>query len=69
MVGNPEVILLTVDNLVLRRSASNGINTSMRHTRDLTDEQWQALDPLIPMHGRRFGTDTAATRACFDPDH
>jgi hypothetical protein len=24
------------------------INTGMRHTRDLTDEQWKTLDPLIP---------------------
>lgn len=53
MVGKPEVTSRTVDNLVLRRSASNGINTSMRHTRDLTDEQWHALDPLIPMPRKR----------------
>jgi hypothetical protein len=46
MVGKPEVIPPTVDDLVLRRSASNRINTRMRHTRDLTDEQWQTLDPL-----------------------
>jgi transposase len=49
----PVVMPLTVDNLVLRRSASNGINTRMRHTRDLTDEQWQTLDPLIPRPRKR----------------
>ena len=43
----------TVADMVLRRSASNGINTRMRHTRDLTDEQWQALDPLIPRARKR----------------
>jgi transposase len=31
----------------------NGINTRMRHTRDLTDEQWQTLDPLIPKPRKR----------------
>jgi transposase len=25
-----------------------GINTGMCHARDLTDEQWKILDPLIP---------------------
>jgi hypothetical protein len=25
-----------------------GINTPMRHARDLTDEQWKILAPLIP---------------------
>ena len=25
-----------------------GINKGMRYTRDLTDEQWKVLDPLIP---------------------
>jgi hypothetical protein len=29
------------------------INTAMRHTRDLTDEQWKTLDPLIPKPRRR----------------
>jgi hypothetical protein len=42
IVPTATVIPLTVD-LVLRRSASNGINTRMRHTCDLTDEQWQTL--------------------------
>ena len=46
LVGKPEVIPPTVADLVLRRSASNGINTRMLHTRDLADEQWQTLDPL-----------------------
>ena len=32
---------------------SHGINTGMRHTRDLTDEQWKTLDPLIPKPIRR----------------
>ncbi len=41
------------DDLVLRGSASNGINARMRHTRDLTDEQWQTLDPLIPRPRKR----------------
>lgn len=31
----------------------HGINTGMRHTRDLTDEQWKTLDPLIPKPRRR----------------
>jgi transposase len=48
IVGKLEVIPPTVADLVLRRSASNGINTRMRHTRDLTDEPWQTLHPLIP---------------------
>ena len=29
------------------------INTGMRHTRDLTDEQWKTLDPLIPKPMKR----------------
>ena len=29
------------------------INTAMRHTRGLTDEQWKTLDPLIPKPRRR----------------
>jgi transposase len=52
-VGKPETIPPTVADLVLRRSASNGINTRMRNTRDLTDEQWQTLDPLIPRPRKR----------------
>ena len=52
-VGKPETIPPTVADLVLRRSASNGINTRMRNTRDLTDEQWQTLDPLIPRPKKR----------------
>jgi transposase len=52
-VGEPEAIPLAVDDAVLRRSGSNGINTGMRHTRDLTDEEWQSLDPLIPKPRRR----------------
>jgi transposase len=52
-VGEPEAIPLAVDDVVLRRSGSNGINTGMRHTRDLTDEEWQSLDPLIPKPRRR----------------
>jgi hypothetical protein len=52
-VGKPEIIPLTVDDLVLRRSASNGINTRMRHTRDLTDGAWQTLDPLITRARKR----------------
>jgi len=36
-----------------RPGTSNGINTRMRHTRDLTDEQWQTLDPLIPSPRKR----------------
>jgi len=31
----------------------HGINSGMRHTRDLTDEQWRTLDPLIPKPRRR----------------
>src|SRR5215472_17831761 len=31
----------------------HGINTGMRHTRDLTDEQWKTLDPLISKPRRR----------------
>ena len=31
----------------------HGINIGMRCTRDLTDEQWKTLDPLIPKPGRR----------------
>jgi transposase len=31
----------------------HGINTEMRCTRDLTDEQWNILDPLIPKPRRR----------------
>ena len=31
----------------------HGINTGMRHTRDLTNEQWKTLDPLIPKPRRR----------------
>jgi transposase len=49
----PLVMPPTVSDLVLRRSASNGINTRMRYTRDLTDEQWQTLDPLIPKPRKR----------------
>jgi transposase len=30
-----------------------GINKGMRYTRDLTDEQWTILDPLIPKPTRR----------------
>ncbi len=52
-VGKPEVIPRAVDDLVLRRSPSNGINTRMRNTGDLTDEQWQTLDPLIPRPRKR----------------
>jgi transposase len=48
-----EVIPPNVADLVLRRNASNRINTRMRHTRDLTDEQWQTLDPLIPRPRKR----------------
>ena len=51
VVGKPEIIPLSVDDLVLRRSASNGANIRMRHTRDLRHEQWQTLDPLIPRPG------------------
>src|SRR5207237_6507474 len=31
----------------------HGINTGMSCTRDLTDEQWKTLDPLIPKPRRR----------------
>lgn len=31
----------------------HGINTGMRCTRDLTDEQWKILDPFIPKPRRR----------------
>jgi len=31
----------------------HGINTGMRQTRDLMDEQWKTLDPLIPKPRRR----------------
>src|SRR6202035_465758 len=31
----------------------HGINTGMRQTRDLTDEQWKTLDPLIPKPMKR----------------
>jgi transposase len=30
-----------------------GINTEMRHTRELTDDQWKMLAPLIPKPRRR----------------
>ena len=53
LVGKPEVIPPTVADLVLRRSASNSINTRMLHTRDLADEQWQTLDPPIPRPRKR----------------
>jgi transposase len=32
---------------------SHGINTGMRPTRDLTDEQWKTLESLIPKPRRR----------------
>lgn len=31
----------------------DGINTGMPHPRDLTDQQWKTLDPLIPKPMRR----------------
>jgi AraC-like DNA-binding protein len=47
VVGNPEVIRLA--NAIER---CVGINTGM-HIRNLTDEQWKTLDPLIPKPRRR----------------
>jgi transposase len=29
------------------RGLLDGINTGMRHKRDLTDQQWKILDPLV----------------------
>lgn len=37
----------TVADMVLRRSASNGIDARLRHTRDLRDEPGQTVDPPI----------------------
>jgi transposase len=34
-------------------SGPHGINIGMRYTRDITDEQWETLDPLIPKPRRR----------------
>jgi transposase len=31
----------------------HGINIGMRRTRDLTDDQWKTLDPIIPKPGKR----------------
>ena len=42
-----------VELTFLRRSVSNGMNTRMRHAHGLTDEPWQALDPLIPRPRKR----------------
>src|ERR1700733_4342025 len=47
MVGKPEVAYRTFAGGVMAE-CSICINTGMRHTRDLTDEQWKTLDPLIP---------------------
>jgi|SRR5260370_5443809 len=51
VVGNPEVIRRGPPTRAA--GVSHGINTPMRHARDLTDEQWKILDPLIPKPGRR----------------
>jgi hypothetical protein len=36
---------------VLTPECPRGINKGMRNTRDLTDEQWNIFDPLIPNQG------------------
>ena len=35
------------------RGLLHGINTGMCHKRDLTDQQWEILDPLVPEPARR----------------
>ena len=52
MVGKPEVAYRTFAGGVMAE-CSICINTGMRHTRDLTDEQWKTLDPLIPKPMKR----------------
>src|SRR5260370_26115907 len=51
IVDNPEVIRRGPPTRAA--AVPHGINTPMGHARDLTDEQWKILDPLIPKPGRR----------------
>jgi transposase len=48
--AKPEVIRTSP---AMRRGSAHGINTQICHARDLTDEQWKILDPLIPNARRR----------------
>jgi len=53
MVGYSEVIPARPTGPAVAPECPHGINIGMRCTRDLMDEQWKTLDPLIPKPGRR----------------
>jgi transposase len=53
LVGYSEVIPARPTGPAVAPECPHGINIGMRCTRDLTDEQWKTLDPLIPKPGRR----------------
>jgi transposase len=53
LVGYSEVIPARPMGPGLAPECSHGINIGMRRTRDLTDEQWKTLDPIIPKPGKR----------------
>lgn len=56
MAGAGLVAILFSAGLVrlpLVRRLLHGINTGMCHKRDLTDQQWKILDPLVPEPARR----------------
>jgi hypothetical protein len=48
MLGNPEKALEEAREAMRLEPNHSFIHTRMHNTRDLTDEQWQTLDPLIP---------------------
>ncbi len=67
-VGSPEVALLIVTDQALR-GLLHRINTRMRHTRDLTDQQWKILDLLVPEPSRqRDGSCTCGDLATWSND-
>jgi transposase len=53
IVGKPEVIPARSRRPGAASEWSHRIKIGMRYTRDLTDEQWETLDPLIPKPRRR----------------
>jgi transposase len=53
IVGYPDVIPARRTGPAVAPECPHGINIGMRCTRDLTDEQWKTLDPLIPKSRRR----------------